>query len=117
MPRVRDRDRLRAAFEALRTDGYWARGAQPDGIAAVPEDVIKRGGSFVLWHQKQDSTAFDDFGDVLRPLYLHHRYCDAPAIAARLRTEGLRVRIDGRAGQEVVVVEPHAYDAAFQGEA
>jgi hypothetical protein len=103
-----DRDRLRDAFEHLRKRGFWARADQDGGMRAIPEDVIKRDGSFVLWHASQTGTAFDDFGDVFRPLYLHHRYRDASDVATVLRAHGLRVRIDGTQNEGIVVVEPQA---------
>lgn len=101
---MRDRDRLRNAFEVLRNHGYWARGNQADGIAAIPVDVIRRCGSFVLWHENETQIAFDDLGDLMAPLHLHHLEKDADEIERVLKAHGLAAKVQGP--EKTVVVEP-----------
>lgn len=103
---VRDRDRLRDAFAALRKRGYWSRSNQEDGWAAVPVDVLRHAKSVVFWHANETNVAFDDFGDLMRPLHLHHFVRDAHEIAAELGKHGLaNVRVED---DSIVVVHPVA---------
>lgn len=103
---MRDRDRLRNAFEVLRKRGMWARANQPDGVAAVPVDVIRRCGSFVLWHENETKVAFDDLGDLMSPLHLHHLVKDTEEIEAVLKAHGLYPKVDGEGDTRAVIVEP-----------
>lgn len=103
---MRDRDRLRNAFEAMRKKGWWCRGNQSDGVAAVPVDVIRRCGSFVLWHENETDIAFDDLGDLMAPLHLHHLVKDTAEIVTVLQAHGLHVKVQGAGDDQAVVVEP-----------
>lgn len=103
---VRDRDRLRNAFNELRGLGYWAYAHADTGWDAVPDDVLKRDGKVVFWHANETRVAFNPNGDLINPLHLHHRYRDAPDIARLLKQFGLRSRIIGQPEAQAVVVEP-----------
>lgn len=103
---MRDRDRLRNAFDVLRKRAYWARGNQSDGVAAVPVDVIRRCGSFVLWHENETGIAFDDLGDLMAPLHLHHLVKDTDEIVTVLKAHGLHTKVVGAGDEQAVIVEP-----------
>lgn len=103
---VSDKQRLKQAFLRLRERGYWAREQQRGGFKAVPEDIIKRGTSWVLYDEHEDG-AFDPGGNLRRDLHLHHLSRDAQEIARFMREYGFTaVVIDGPKGEKEVVLRP-----------
>lgn len=103
---LRDRDRLRNAFQELRALGYWARGSQEDGWDAVPEDILKRDGKVVFWHANETPIAFNDHGDLVKVLHLQHKTRDSDEIARLLGQYGLQVQIDDDAAAVIVLPQP-----------
>lgn len=98
-----DREKLLAAVLELRALGYWAREAQRDGIKALPEDVLKRGGKFMLTDERE-SAKFDEHDNLHGTLHVHHASKDATEIATLLRRHGLDAEITRVGDVEEVVI-------------
>jgi len=106
-----DLRRLKNAFMEFRALGYWARIEQRDGMRAVPDDVLKRGGKFVLYDERE-TGAFDPGGNLRRDLHLHHFTKDSEEIIRLLRQYGLNAQIDPHGRVEgLVIIKPQAVSA------
>ena len=105
-----DNERMRAAFLELRACGYWARADQADGLDAVPQDVIKRAGKFVVWDARETPVAFDAGGWLVRTLHLHHFERDADEIARLLQQHGLDAEVVPGAAPHVLVHPMPGFD-------
>ena len=90
----------------LRAFGYWARANQDDGLDAVPQDVIKRAGKFVLWDARETSVAFNADGWLVRTLHLQHFERDAAEIARLLQQHGLDAEVAPAPALPCVLVHP-----------
>lgn len=110
-----DRDKLLAAVQELRAMGYWARESQRDGLKAVPEDVLKRGGKYMVTDEREKSkfNADGNLGGLVDlthgvpkdcTLHVHHQSRDAEEIATVLRQHGLDAAIvnDGDCDEVVI---------------
>lgn len=86
------REALRAAFKALRAQGYKARMnfacCSSCGWAELGE------GDLVFWNRQADARDFDEYGDVVGSLHLQWSG-DAEAILAALRAQGLDAAWEG----------------------
>jgi hypothetical protein len=65
-------ERLRVAFAEFRERGFWARISQDGGLMAVPEDLIRRCGKYVFWHENETPLAFGPDGMLKKPLHMRH---------------------------------------------
>ena len=101
---MRDLDGLREVFIGLREKGYWSRVDQPDGWAAVPEDIVRRAGKVAFWHEADTRRAFDSRGELQQPLRVQHFAKDAWEIARELRAAGFDARLRGAVGEQEVYV-------------
>ena len=112
-----DRDKLLAAVQELRALGYWARESQRDGLKAVPEDVLKRGGKYMVTDEREKSkfNAEGTLGGIVDhergvpkdcTLHVHHLSRDAEEIVTVLRQHGLDAAIINDGDCDEVVVYP-----------
>lgn len=100
---ISEKAKLWQAFLEFRVIGYWARTEQP-GLRAVPEDVIKRAGKWVLYDEREKGK-FDADGNLTASLSLQHFSRDADEIARLVRQYGLEAVIeDGPRGEREVVI-------------
>lgn len=100
-----DKSRLLAAVLELRALGYWAREAQRDGVKALPEDVLKRGGKFMITDERENGK-FDEHENLHDVLHVHHASKDAAEIATLLKQHGLDAEIVKTGDVEEVVIRP-----------
>lgn len=112
-----DKDKLIGAVMELRALGYWAREAQRDGAKAVPEDVLKRGGKWVVTDERENGkfNADGNLGGLVDTergvpkdctLHVHHQSRDAAEIVTVLRQHGLDAAIVNEGDCDEVVVYP-----------
>lgn len=98
-----DRDRIAAAFVALRADGYFADGpwqcCQTCGWAAVPEEHEER----AVFYHDQDAAAFGPDGNLTDWLYLAW-HGDGARIRAAFDAVGQPTVWDGSDATRIAVV-------------
>lgn len=99
-----DLERLQKAFDQFRAIGFWARMGQRDGVRAVPEDIIYGAKRFVLWHENETESAFDDDENLRAPLHLRHFERDSLTIQSVLNGFGLSTDMDPH--KHTIVVTP-----------